>query len=156
MKLAEALLLRADMQKKVASLKERVGRNVKVQDGDAPAEDPTALMAESAGVLDDLERLVVRVNQTNLTHRLPDGRTITEALARRDTLAQRHATVAAAIAATRAEEDRYSTREIKWVVVVDVAGLQRQLDDLARQLRELNGALQQANWAAEVDERDLG
>ncbi len=156
MKLAEALLLRSDMQKKLASLRERVGQNVKVQDGDAPAEDPAALMAAADGLLDDLERLVVRINVTNLSYKLPDGRTITEAIARRDKLAARHALVSAAIVATRAEETRYSVREIKWVVVVNVAGLQARLDDLARQLRELNGQLQQANWAAEVDGQDLG
>ena len=33
MKIAEALLLRADMQKKLASLRERIGRNAVVQDG---------------------------------------------------------------------------------------------------------------------------
>ncbi|VXB78024.1 hypothetical protein ENHYD8BJ_90139 [Enhydrobacter sp. 8BJ] len=33
MKLAEALLRRADMQKKLASLKSRIAENVKVQDG---------------------------------------------------------------------------------------------------------------------------
>lgn len=32
MKLAEALLIRADMQKKLASLKSRIGENLKVQD----------------------------------------------------------------------------------------------------------------------------
>jgi hypothetical protein len=35
MKLAEALLLRGDTQKKLASLRERVGRNCIVQDGSA-------------------------------------------------------------------------------------------------------------------------
>ena len=43
MKLAEALLLRADMQKKLASLRERIVANAVVQEGDKPHEDPEKL-----------------------------------------------------------------------------------------------------------------
>ncbi|MEM8557071.1 MAG: hypothetical protein AAGG50_04525, partial [Bacteroidota bacterium] len=38
MKLAEALILRADLQKRLAQLRQRVMQNVKTQEGDAPAE----------------------------------------------------------------------------------------------------------------------
>jgi hypothetical protein len=40
MKLAEALILRADCQKRIAQLKSRLLVNAKVQEGDAPAGDP--------------------------------------------------------------------------------------------------------------------
>ena len=36
MKLAEALLLRADLNKKLASLRERINRNAIVQEGETP------------------------------------------------------------------------------------------------------------------------
>jgi hypothetical protein len=52
MKLAEALLLRADVQKKLASLRERVAKNAVAQEGDKPHEDPDKLLKESFGVLD--------------------------------------------------------------------------------------------------------
>jgi hypothetical protein len=41
MKLAEALLRRADCQKCLEQLKARLLRNAKVQEGDDPAEDPS-------------------------------------------------------------------------------------------------------------------
>ena len=44
MKLAEALLLRADMQRKLESLRERIGRNTVTQEGEKPSEDPNALL----------------------------------------------------------------------------------------------------------------
>lgn len=53
MKLAEALLLRADLQKKLASLKARIGQFTRVQEGDAPAEDPNALISEALIVTRD-------------------------------------------------------------------------------------------------------
>jgi hypothetical protein len=40
---------------------------------------------------------------------------------------------------------------IKWVATVDVAKLQKQSDDLARQLREVNGKIQEANWGVEIE-----
>jgi len=46
MKLAEALMLRADIQKRIDQLKQRLLRNVKVQEGDRPAENPEALLSE--------------------------------------------------------------------------------------------------------------
>lgn len=47
MKLAEVLLIRSDMQKKLAQIKGRIRNNVKVQDGDTPSEDPNKLMVDA-------------------------------------------------------------------------------------------------------------
>jgi hypothetical protein len=62
-----------------------------VQEGDKPHEAPDQLMKEAFGVLAELETLVSNVNKTNLATQLSDGRTLTQAIARRDTLAQEHA-----------------------------------------------------------------
>ena len=97
MKLAEALLLRGDIQKKLASLRERIDRNCLVQEGNAPHEDPSALLGEAAGVIDELERLVSAINIANLKHTLPDGRTLTAAIARRESLVQQHSLLQAAV-----------------------------------------------------------
>ena len=43
MKLAEALNIRADLQRKVYQLKSRLIANSQVQEGDTPAEDPEEL-----------------------------------------------------------------------------------------------------------------
>ncbi len=70
MKLAEALNLRADVQKRIASLKERLIRNAKVQEGDVPAEDPVVLLKELEGNIIELEKLIKAINKTNsLTYR---------------------------------------------------------------------------------------
>ena len=152
MKLAEALLLRADMQKKLASLRERIGQNAVVQEGDEPHEDPAKLMDQAFAVLNELESLVFRINQANLNYKLPDGRTITEAIARRDTLVSQHTLIHHAIASTQKEPDRYSMSEIKWTATLKVAGLQKQLEDLAKKIRELNAAIQETNWKTELEE----
>lgn len=50
MKLAEALILRADYQKRLAQLRERIKANARVQEGESPAEEPQALIAETVRV----------------------------------------------------------------------------------------------------------
>lgn len=150
MKLAEALLLRADMQKKLASLRERVVANATVQEGDKPHEDPDKLLKEAVGVLGELEQLVYRINECNLKSRLADGRSLTQAIARRDALVQHHSLLQSALAGTRREPDRYSMREIKWVATLDVPKVQKQLEELAKRIRELNASIQEANWNIEL------
>lgn len=150
MKLAEALLLRSDMQKKVASLRERIVANGVVQQGEKPSEDPNELLLEAVGALQDLESLVARINHTNIAAKLADGRTLTDAIARRDRLVQQHALLVAAAAASRKEPDRYGVREIKWIATMDVRKLQKQTDDLSKNIRELNASIQEANWKVNV------
>jgi len=65
MKLAEALMLRADIQKRIDQLKQRLLRNVKVQEGDRPAENPEALLSELERLLSELRQLIQRINKTN-------------------------------------------------------------------------------------------
>ena len=146
MKLAEALILRADLQKKLASLRERIDQYVTVQQGEKPAENPKDLLKQATGVMRELEELVYRINRANLHSKLSDGRTLTGALARRDALIQHHAMLSSAVGSTRKQPARYGLKEIKWITVIDVPKVQKQADDLAKQLRELNVLIQEANW----------
>ena len=151
MKLAEALLLRADMKKKLASLRERLTANAVVQEKEKPHEDPQKLIKEATGVLEQLESLALSINAANLSTSLPDGRTLAQVIARRDRLVQQHSLLQLLVASARKEPDRYSMKEIKWVATVDVARLQKQSDDLSRQIREINAIIQETNWRVEIE-----
>jgi hypothetical protein len=151
MKLAEALAVRADIQKKIASLRTRIARCAMVQEGSDPSEDADQLLKEAFGALEELRQLLVRINFTNAKCKLPDGRKITEAVAQRDTLIARHSLLQHAIEASSKEPDRYSNAEIKWIACLPVAALHKQSDDVAKNLRELNLAIQQANWEIDLE-----
>lgn len=152
MKLAEGLLLRADMQKKLASLRERIGKNAIVQDGEKPHEDPNKLLAEAFAVLREFESLVFRINQANLRNTLADGRSLTQAIGHRDMLVAQHSLIQHGIANSQKESDRYSRTEIKWVATLKVSSLQKQSEDLAKKIRELNVLIQEANWSSELED----
>ena len=152
MKLAEALLLRADTQKRLASLAARAQRYAFVQEGESPAEDPTALLREADAVAAELARLVTAINRTNLSATLASGGSVTEALAARDALKARHAAVSGVIDAASRSPERHGVKEIRWVATIDVAALQKRADDLAKELRELNAQVQEAGWRVELIE----
>lgn len=149
MKIAEALALRAEMQNKILKLRERLGKSAVTQEGDKAPEDPETLLAECSAVITDLYALVARINRTNATVKLPDGRTMVDAIAERDRLKQQIALTSYAASATVSNPDsgRYSPREIRWVARLDAAKLHKQTDDLSSKLRELNGKIQEANWS---------
>lgn len=152
MKLAEALILRADAQKRLQQLRERLIRSAKVQEGEAPPENPQELLAELDRVLGEFNDLVKRINRTNVSTAFDEARTLTDALADRDTLAlERHA-IQDLINTAAAPQFRYGRAEIRYVNTVDVAALQKRSDDLARRYRELDSAIQSANWTVEVVE----
>ena len=151
MKLAEALILRADAQKRIEHLKQRLIRNAKVQEGDAPAEDPTELLAELERLADDLTGLIQRINRTN-GRTILDGAALSDALARRDVLGVRQAVFRDLAQAATVDHGRYSRSEVKFVSTVAVAAIQRRADDLARERRELDARIQEINWTTELED----
>jgi hypothetical protein len=147
MTLGEALTVRADLQQRLGELRGRLLAAAKVQEGEAPPEQPDVLLAEFEQTAERLRTLIARINRTNLTVETADGETLTDALARRDVLAFRYKVHRELAAAASEQSERYSLREIKMTPTVDVAELRRTVDVLARNRRELDVALQAANWA---------
>ena len=150
MKLSEALALRADTQKRIMQLRERLRASALVQEGEAPPEDPQELLAELDRLLGQLRDLVGRINRTNLAARLPNGTRLTDALAERDTLALRHSILEALAEAATNRVNRYSRTEIRMVPTMDVGAVRRQADAVARERRELDTAIQGVNWSTEL------
>lgn len=151
MKLAEALLLRSDMNKKFESLSERIGQNAIIQEGDEPHEDSSKLIDDAFIVLHDLKALVIKINKANLHYHLPNGPSIMEAIADRDALVAQHSLLRKTITNAQHQPDRYSMREVKWKTTLKVSNLQKQLEELAKSIRIMNAAIQETNWKSELE-----
>lgn len=152
MKLAEALILRADCKKRLEQLKARVIRNARVQEGDQPAEEPQGLLAEVERVARELAEMVKRINRTNSATVFGDGLNLSDALAERDALGVRHRLYSDLAQAASISQDRYSRSEVKYVSAVSVADAQQRADELAREYRSLDARIQELNWKAELSE----
>jgi hypothetical protein len=155
MKLAEALLLRADRNRSLEQLKQRIAVSARYQEGENPPEDAGDLVA--AAVLDELEVLIRNINRTNSATVMTDGRTLTDALAERDVLRLRYSMLkvsadAASGASQHAGFIRATRSELKYLRALDVRDLRQQASDIARRARELDARVQQVNWTTELQE----
>jgi len=152
MKLAEALTLRADCQKRLGQLKTRLLNNVKVQEGDTPSESPQDLFAELGRVSTELRDLIKRINRTNAVTIFAGVKTITDALAERDVMAL-ESNIYMHMAETASNtRDRITRTEVKYIATINVAEIQKQADELAKNYRELDTRLQELNWQTELAE----
>jgi len=146
MKLAQALILRADHQKRIEQLKQRLLRNAKIQEGDKPAELPKDLMKELEQVSDELVQLIQRINKTNSVSKIDAGMTLSDALAVRDILRLKHGIYRNLAEAASVTQSRFSRAEVKFKSAVDISEVQKQADQLAKEHRELDTKIQEANW----------
>lgn len=149
MKLAEALQERADLNAKIDELRRRLGNNATVQEGEAPAEDPAELVAQLDGCIARLEELIAKINATNCAT-VTDKGTLTELIARRDCLNIRISAYRDLISDASCLSQRASRTEIKIISAVDVKALQKQADEMAKELRLVDNKIQETNWLTEL------
>ncbi|MDD7515749.1 DIP1984 family protein [Ruminococcus flavefaciens] len=149
MKLAEALQERADLNCNIEQLRARLINNAIVQENEKPAEDPKVLIKELDSSTARLEELMRRINQTNCAT-VSDGCTITELIAKKDALKLKISVYKdlAANASQTARRARMS--EIKILSTVDVVKLQKQIDDMSKELRLVDNKIQSLNWSTEL------
>jgi hypothetical protein len=152
MKLAEALILRKDCQKRIAQLESRLLFNARIQEGDKPAEAPQALITELERVSSELLTLIQRINKTNSAVAFQEGRTISDALAERDVLFLRRTAFAHLAQTGAASQSRVTRSEVRYVSTVDIAEVQKRADELAKTHRDLDARIQELNWQTELIE----
>jgi hypothetical protein len=150
MKIAEALAERSDCQNRIEDLKKRLARSARVQEGEAPAEDPTELLAELDRTFARLLDLVRAINRTNASTAFAGQQTVSDAIAERDLAGKKRDLLANLVEAASTRQDRYSKSEVKFVATVPIAPLQKQIDSLSKSFRELDTRLQELNWKTDV------
>lgn len=153
MKIAEALAERKATQTKISEINSRLQRVAIVQEGEKAAEDPNTLLTELEEVIKRLEKLINAINNTNIVSKLSTGQTITSAIAQRDVLRMKTGVIDSLIN-TLGNTQYFRTRgsEIKFIPTIDVTKLQKEKDILAKQYREIDTAIQAANWTFDLIE----
>ena len=150
MKLAEALIERKSIKTKMEELKKRIYQNSQVQDGDEPTEPPLQLVEQLYKEIDEFEKLVIRINKTNIETILNNGMSMMEALTKRDMLRYKHFIYNNLADKATPSTDRYSQREIKFIPTVNITDIRKKADDMAKECRLLDTKIQEANWTVEL------
>ena len=146
MKLAEALLLRADLIRKIEQLQNRIRPVLIVSDDKQPQEDPVKLMAQLRKAIQDLEALVVKINTTNNATAVAGYGSLMQALARRDALkmlSEKLRTIRYA-----AQINNSGEKELK--TTIDIKKLQAEMDQTGRDFRTLDSIIQEINWSTVI------
>lgn len=150
MKLAEALVLRADLQKKLENLKKRLANSVLKLDDIQVIEDPAILKLEADETIAILYSLIDRIYRTNQSVILPSGQSMVTVLAKRDELVERRKLLDYIINKSLPDSGLYFNERGKWQPAIDISTYQKQMDDIAMQIRRLNLGIQQTNWQVDL------
>ncbi|MBQ7850844.1 MAG: DIP1984 family protein [Clostridia bacterium] len=149
MKLAEALQERAALIKRINGLSDRLEDNLFVEENTEPSESPAKLLEELNSCSEQLEELVVRINLTNAALKI-GLETMTSLLARRDVMRKKLSILQNMLNNARSHNHRYYRSETRMVRTIDVPEMQKRLDRLYRDMRELDATIQQANWSNDL------
>ena len=152
MKLAEALQERADLNRKIEQLRQRISNNVLVQEGEKSMEDPQALMKELDAAIARLEKVMADINLTNCSTVI-EGMTLTELIARKDALNLKLSAYRDIAYEANQNTRRARNTEIKIKSQVKVSSVQKAADDIASEIRRLDNILQSTNWTTELIEK---
>ena len=123
MKLAEALLLRRDLNNRLFQLRNEISSSVLVQEGDTLDRSITELFKEYDEINQQYSELVVAINRKNATASLADSALLLmEALEQREQLRRKHALLTQALDETKAAP-RMGRNEIRLVRTIDTKTL---------------------------------
>ena len=150
MKLAEALLERAELKQKLIVLQNRLVSNAKVQEGMEPNESPKTLLKELDEATNRLEFLITHINKTNELTKNQNGTTISELIAKRDVLTQKYRILRIFLDNGNAVVNRLTHTEIKLLTTFSVVDTQKNVDKLSEQIRKIDTEIQGLNWTTDL------
>lgn len=150
MKLAEALILRADYQRKVEQIKNRLINNAKVQEGEEPSEDPEVLLKELNEAMENLTQLIKSINKTNSQTKFGDKMTLADALTEREKLWKKRLILNDLAEVATVKHDRFSRSEVKYFSTIDIKETQKEIERLSKEFRKIDTKIQGLNWTVDL------
>ena len=151
MKLAEALQERADLNKKIQEIRNRLNNCVLVQEDEEPGDDPISLLRELDDATARLETLMASINLTNCRTKV-DGKSLTQIIARKDALNLRRGVYNSVYYAASQDTQRARGTEIKIKALLKSADIRKEEDQIAKEVRQLDNLLQETNWKTKLIE----
>lgn len=139
-------MLRADLQRRLEQIKSRLRNNVLVQEGDLPSEDPEDLLKEFFSTQNELTNLIKKINHTNNASNFTEELLLSDALVEREALLEKRSVLSSIASEASFKQDRYSKTEIKYISIIDVKEIQKEIDRVSKDYRELDTKIQGLNW----------
>jgi hypothetical protein len=145
MKLAEALIKRPNLKKKIDNLSARLANSSIVAEGYKPDEDFESLSKMMEVCLKEYEKLILSINITNMKT-IVDGISLTRMMVERSNLIKRLVILRKVIKTAIAQKEGIEN----YIRTVNVKDLHKEADGYAKQLRILDAKIQETNWQTEL------
>ena len=152
MKIAEALNERATLKASLSQIKNRMLKNAKVQEGDAPAEDAKELATKYAEVNNSLTDIICKINKTNQLVKNANGDSLADLITRRESYKHLIKVYSELYDEAIIERDRFSRNEIRFISAVSPAELQKDINEFSKRFRMLDTEIQGINWTTDLVE----
>lgn len=150
MKLAEALAERAQLQRNLEEIKNRLCASVRFRQGEDRLEDPVALLDTLDRTTGSLRDLLARINRTNLGVTTDNGQSLTDLIASRDAALSRFKVCKAAWEKLSGEDRTYYSEAPVMQRAVTPAVLRERMDQAGAEWHRLNRTIQRLNWQADL------
>jgi hypothetical protein len=152
MKLAEALANRADLQRRIEQMRGGSRRAPSSRRVRARRRIPRGSSMRRRGSSPSSRGMYGASTGRTSPRRSPTARRRSRTPWRRDALTLRYGTLKTLVSTASDRVPRYGRAEIRILSAVEVGPLRRRMDELARQRRELDTSIQEANWAIDLTE----
>jgi molybdopterin converting factor small subunit len=154
MKLAEALIEKKNLASRISELQGRYTAAAVIEEGTEPDEVAEELLQSLTAAFEQWETLTVQINLANNTILVGD-KTMMQSLAHRDSLKSQitHFNAIASAIRQRNQQNRYFRENGPKLVVAEGVTAKtfiKLVDDLSKELRLLDAAIQKANWDNEL------
>lgn len=153
MRLSEALIQRADLQKRIQQLHHRLKRSARIQEDEQVPEEPQELFTELDQLISQFSVIAAQVNLTNSQTSYDETRMLTDSLAERDAILLHRKILESVIHSATGDDDRrYRYTQIKSFSAINIRDVQASIDTLSQRYRLLDTRIQEINWTTELIE----
>lgn len=76
--------------------------------------------------------------------------TLSEALAERERIMQHRNILNELLNEASIKQERYGRQEVKFYTTIEISALQKDVDELSKQYRELDFRIQEKNWSTDL------
>ena len=101
-------------------------------------------------MIEPLTEIIKRINKSNNNTSFNNDWMLSDALVEKEALLDKRNTLANLAEQASYKQDRYSKTEIKSIATINVREIQKEVDKLSKEYRELDTKIQGLNWLTDL------
>lgn len=142
----ENLKLRAELRDKIDSVRIRLTKNAKVQEGTEPLENPRELIGELKQTINEYSKLLKSMNVVKNVDIQRQGKDLRETLAEREAITAEKSVLESFLQALKVDYSKFCTAEVQYINTIDIEEVEKRINELSERYNELEANFKRAAW----------